>query len=135
MKSQLILIVYHSWLMPKFLFGNPFLILHWLIFPMRQSTSCQNLNLMVKVIYLHENTLGSFYVSVTNIRLLILMLLVGYLPLLSKDESNVGWKLFHLISFLHGFNLHMNFHTHSRIIILINFVVNCRLFRGRKVSL
>ena len=44
-----------------------------------------------------------------NIRLLILVLLAGYFLLLSKDESNAGWKHFHLISFLHGFNLHMNF--------------------------
>ena len=67
------------------------------------------LDLMVKAIYLQENTLESFYVNVTNIRLLILMLLAGYFPLLSNDESNVGWKIFHLISCLHGFNSHINF--------------------------
>ena len=70
---------------------------------MRQLTSCRNLNLMVKAIYLQGNTYRSFCRNVINIRLLILVLLAGYLLLLSKDESNAGWKHFTWFQFAHEF--------------------------------
>ena len=60
-------------------------------------------------IYARKHLKNFFCLNVINIILLILVLLAGYFLLLSKDESNAGWKHFHLISFLHGFNLHMNF--------------------------